>query len=67
MKILLKSPYDESLFEYYATSQLALVDSATGHTTPVGQPAIFQSVDPAPDGHHILVTRATQAVFISVS
>lgn len=55
---LLKSPHDENLFEYYATSQLALVDSSSGKTTPVGQPAIFQSIDPAPDGHHMLVTRA---------
>lgn len=55
---LLKSPHDENLFEYYATSQLALVDSASGKTTPVGQAAIFQSLDPAPDGHHVLVTRA---------
>jgi hypothetical protein len=23
----------------------------------MGQPAIFQNVDPAPDGHHVLVTR----------
>jgi dipeptidyl aminopeptidase/acylaminoacyl peptidase len=54
---LLKNPYDESLFEYYATSQLALIDSATGRSTPFGKPAIFQDVDPAPDGHHVLVTR----------
>jgi dipeptidyl aminopeptidase/acylaminoacyl peptidase len=54
---LLKNPHDENLFEYYATSQLALVDSASGRATPLGQAAIFQSVDPAPDGHHILVTR----------
>jgi dipeptidyl aminopeptidase/acylaminoacyl peptidase len=55
---LLKSPHDENLFEYYATSQLALVDPMSGKTTPIGQAAIFQGVDPAPDGHHILVTRA---------
>ena len=55
---LLKSPHDENLFEYYATSQLALVDSSNGKTTPIGQAAIFQGVDPAPDGHHLLVTRA---------
>src|ERR1044071_3498044 len=54
---LLKSPYDERLFEYYATSRLALVNAATGQATLVGQPAIFQSVDPSPDGNHILVTR----------
>jgi dipeptidyl aminopeptidase/acylaminoacyl peptidase len=54
---LLKSPHDEKLYEYYATSQLALVDSVTGRATPFGQPAIFQSVDAAPGGHHVLVTR----------
>ncbi|HET6980482.1 MAG TPA: prolyl oligopeptidase family serine peptidase [Pyrinomonadaceae bacterium] len=54
---LLKSPHDERLFEYYATSRLALVDVSTGHATAVGQSAIFQSVDPAPDGQHLLVTR----------
>ena len=55
---LLKSPHDENLFEYYATSQLALVDSATGRSTSFGQSAIFQGVSVAPDGRHILVTRA---------
>ncbi len=54
---LLKSPHDEDLFEYYATSQLALVDANTGHATPFGKPAIFQGVDLAPDGHHVLITR----------
>lgn len=54
---LLKTPFDEELFEYYATSQLALVDSSNGKTTDVGQPAIFQSEAPAPDGQHILVAR----------
>lgn len=54
---LLKSPHDETLYEYYATSQLALVDSANGLATSLGQPGIYQSVDPAPDGYHLLVTR----------
>src|SRR6185436_9208921 len=54
---LLKTPFDEELFEYYATSQLALVDSSNGKPTDVGQPAIFQYVDPAPDGQHLLVAR----------
>ena len=55
---LLKSPHDEKLFEYYATSQLALVDSSSGKTTPFGEASIFQGVNPAPDGRHLLVTRA---------
>ncbi|MEP6921767.1 MAG: prolyl oligopeptidase family serine peptidase [bacterium] len=54
---LLKTPYDEDLFEYYASSQLALVDT-NGKITEVGKPAIFQSADPSPDGMHILVARS---------
>ncbi|HYX40942.1 MAG TPA: hypothetical protein VE821_04555, partial [Pyrinomonadaceae bacterium] len=40
---LLKNPYDEDQFEYYATAQLALVDTASGKVTNVGQPAIFET------------------------
>lgn len=54
---LLKTPHDEDLFEYYATSQLALVDSATAKITETGDPAIFDFLDSAPDGKHILVAR----------
>jgi dipeptidyl aminopeptidase/acylaminoacyl peptidase len=54
---LLKSPHDEDLFEYYATSQLALVDTSTAKVTNVGQAGIFQDLDVAPDGLHLLVSR----------
>ena len=52
---LLKSPHDEDLFEYYATSQLALVDAASGKLTPMGKPGIYGTINPAPDGMHLLV------------
>jgi dipeptidyl aminopeptidase/acylaminoacyl peptidase len=52
----LNSKHDEDLFDYYASTQLALVDAATGTITPLGKPANFESIAPAPDGHHILVT-----------
>ncbi len=54
---MLRTPYDEDLFDYYATSQLAYVDAQTGRVTPVGTPGIFQTVDPSPDGQHILAAR----------
>lgn len=54
---LLKSPHDEKLYEYYATSQLAWVDTVSGRSTPFGQPGIIQGVDPSPDGQVVLVTR----------
>jgi dipeptidyl aminopeptidase/acylaminoacyl peptidase len=55
---LLSSAHDEALFDYYATSQLAFVDAASGQRTPVGTPAVFAMVSPSPDGQYILVTRA---------
>ena len=54
---LLRTPHDEDLFEYYATSQLAFVDSANGKVTSIGSPAIFQSIDVSPDDKHLLVAR----------
>ena len=55
---LLKTPYDEALFEYYSTAQLAFVDVESGKISNVGDPAIFQSVDPSPDGRHLLIARS---------
>jgi dipeptidyl aminopeptidase/acylaminoacyl peptidase len=52
----LSSTHDEALFEYYATSQLAVVDATTGAITRLGKPATIADVDPAPDGEHVLVT-----------
>jgi dipeptidyl aminopeptidase/acylaminoacyl peptidase len=52
----LGSKHDEDLFDYYAAAQLAFVDAATGAVTPVGKPANYEFLGPAPDGRHILVT-----------
>ena len=52
---LLKTPHDEALFEYYATSQMALIDAMTSKVTLLGKPAIFQSTNPSPDGQNLLV------------
>ncbi|HEX7955352.1 MAG TPA: prolyl oligopeptidase family serine peptidase, partial [Pyrinomonadaceae bacterium] len=54
---LLKDAHDEDLFDYYAAAQLAFVDSASGKTTNVGRPAIFEEAEPSPDGAHLLVAR----------
>jgi dipeptidyl aminopeptidase/acylaminoacyl peptidase len=52
---VLKSTHDEALFDYYATAQLALVDSASGAITPIGKPGIYTDVEVAPGGEHLLV------------
>ena len=55
---LLRSPNDEKLFEYYATSQLEIVP-ATDNSAPkkIGQPAIFDDAIASPDGKYVLVSR----------
>src|SRR5438874_10583005 len=52
----LASPHDEDLFDYYAVSQLALVDAVTGAVAPFGKPDRYTSLEPAPDGIHLLVS-----------
>src|SRR5262249_32023895 len=48
---MLTSPNDEKLFDYYATSQLALI-SLDGKVTNIGKPAIFDTADLSPDGKY---------------
>jgi dipeptidyl aminopeptidase/acylaminoacyl peptidase len=51
---LLKSPHDEALFEYFATTQMMMVD-LDGTVSRLGGPGLFRSVDPSPDGSYLLV------------
>ncbi len=51
---LIKSPYDEELFEYMATSQLAMNDLSK--ETTIGAPAIYRSINVSPDKNYLLVT-----------
>lgn len=53
---LLRSPNDEKLFEYFATSQLVFVET-NGKVRKVGSPAIFETADVSPDGKYILVSK----------
>ncbi len=53
---LLKSPNDEKLYEYYATSQLAVIDVG-GKVREIGSPAIFDNASFSPDGKYILASR----------
>ncbi len=69
---LLQNDHDVELFDYYARSQLVIVELTdkskslpAGMTAtfvsekiiPVGKPALFATASPAPDGKHILVAR----------
>ncbi|RNL55372.1 alpha/beta hydrolase family protein [Pedobacter jejuensis] len=50
---LIKSPFDEQLFEFYGTSQL--VKNTAGVETPIGKPAIYSSVSLSPDKTFMLI------------
>lgn len=54
---LLKNAHDESLFEFYATSQLAVVDAETYGVGNIGSPALISSVTFSPDEKYLLVTK----------
>src|ERR1035438_9558915 len=53
---MLQNPHDEDLFVYYATSQLATVDTVAGKVTPFGKAGIISAARVSPDGKDILVT-----------
>ncbi|MDH3492415.1 MAG: prolyl oligopeptidase family serine peptidase [Acidobacteriota bacterium] len=53
---LLKSPADEALFEYYATSQPTVV-SLDGSNNPIGESAIYRSINASPNGQFWLVEK----------
>jgi dipeptidyl aminopeptidase/acylaminoacyl peptidase len=57
---LIKTPYDEALFAFYAESQL--VKNTGGVETPVGKPAIYTMVNISPDKKYIL-TRTVHRPF----
>lgn len=54
---LLKNAFDEVLFDYYATSQIAVVDAATGEIRKVGKPAVFGGISVSPSLQYLLVSR----------
>ena len=53
---LLKTPNDEKLYEYYATSQLAMI-ATDGKVRNIGSPAIFDNAVVSPDGKYIYASR----------
>ncbi len=52
---VLTSAHDADLFDYYASSQLALVDAVSGKVRRIGKPGVHWRVDPSPGGEHLLV------------
>jgi len=51
---LIKSPYDEQLFEFMVTAQLIM--HKNGAETKVGKPAIYESISVSPDKKFLLIS-----------
>ncbi|MCE2559317.1 MAG: S9 family peptidase [Acidobacteria bacterium] len=54
---LLSNPHDEALFEFHFTSQIEIVEVATGSRTAIGEPDLYARIAAAPDSRHVLVER----------
>ena len=59
---LLKSTSDEAQFEYFARSQMTVVDVVTGASKDIGEPGLFSSVSGVGDGtsSYLLTERLTR-------
>jgi len=51
---LIKSPYDEQLFEFYGTSQLT--KNTNGIETKVGSPGIYSFINISPDKKYLMIS-----------
>ena len=63
---LLKTAFDEKLFDYYAASRIVAVDAVTGQASAIGKPGIFSDAGPSPDGNYLLVQRIKKPYSYSV-
>jgi dipeptidyl aminopeptidase/acylaminoacyl peptidase len=50
---LIKSPYDEQLFEFYATTQM--IKNTNGTESKIGQPAVYSTISLSPDKKFLLL------------
>ncbi len=50
---LLKTPIDERVFEFYATSQIAEVMISGGASRKLGRPGVFARLESSPDGKYL--------------
>lgn len=53
---LLQNPYDEALFEYYATTQLARLPVDGSPAELLGPPSMWMDASSSPDGNWLLLT-----------
>ncbi len=63
---LLRNPYDEALFDYYASSQIIEIDVMTGESRKLGPPGIYLLSSSSPDGNFLLIYKIKRPYSYSV-
>jgi len=63
---LLRTPFDEQIFEYFSTVQLARFDIRSGELTNLGQPGMYEEATPSPSGEFILIDKIKRPFSYSV-
>ena len=54
---LLETAHDDTLFEYYATSELVIVDPKANQIETIGPPAPYTTTQFSPSGEYLLIKR----------
>ncbi len=54
---LLRTAYDDILFDYYMASELTIVDPANGKSRTIGEAAHYATAEFSPDGTYLLIER----------
>ncbi len=54
-RFLMQSPHDMALLEWLSTGQLVRINAQDGAVQKIGQPAMYKSVQPSPDGQYLMV------------
>lgn len=60
---LLEDPHEQDLLEYYLRGQLVRINTTTGVNEAIGEPDLLRSIDGAPDGEHVRITRYDTDLF----
>lgn len=63
---LLESPNDEALFDYFFTSQIAVVNLKSKKIKKIGEPGIYRSVEISPNNKLLLITKINKPYSYSV-
>ncbi len=57
---VLETAHDDALFEYYTSSELAIVEPKRGEITTLGESAPYRTAEFSPDGKYLLVERLVE-------